>query len=100
MCKNALSLDESRGVKYIWLSKNELPLNQRIIVIGVIVKSNEPFERALKRFTKSCEKNGIISDVKKRQRFEKPSEEKKRIETAARRKRLKEIADQNRKRLY
>jgi len=61
---------------------------------------NEPFERALKRFTKSCEKNGIISDVKKRQRFEKPSEEKKRIETAARRKRLKEIADQNRKRLY
>jgi small subunit ribosomal protein S21 len=63
-------------------------------VIGVIVKSNEPFERALKRFTKSCEKNGIISDVKK------PSEEKKRIETAARRKRLKEIADQNRKRLY
>ena len=100
MCKNALSLDEIRGVKYIWLSKNELPLNQRIIVIGVIVKSNEPFERALKRFTKSCEKNGIISDVKKRQRFEKPSEEKKRIETAARRKRLKEIADQNRKRLY
>ena len=62
-------------------------------MIGVIVKSNEPFERALKRFTKSCEKNGIISDVKKRQRFEKPSEEKKRIETAARRKRLKEIAD-------
>ncbi len=49
-------------------------------MIGVIVKSNEPFERALKRFTKSCEKNGIISDV--------------------RRKRLKEIADQNRKRLY
>ena len=60
-------------------------------MIGVIVKSNEPFERALKRFTKSCEKNGIISDVKKRQRFEKPSEEKKRVETAARRKRLKEL---------
>ncbi len=41
-------------------------------MIGVIVKSNEPFERALKRFTKSCEKNGIISDVKKRQRFSPP----------------------------
>ena len=91
-------LDEPPSVKYIWLPKPNF--NQRIIVIGVIVKSNEPFERALKRFTKSCEKNGIISDVKKRQRFEKPSEEKKRIETAARRKRLKEIADQNRKRLY
>lgn len=74
--------------------------NQRITVIGVIVKSNEPFERALKRFTKSCEKNGIISDVKKRQRFEKPSEVRKHAETAARRKRLKELADANRKRLY
>ena len=69
-------------------------------MIGVIVKSNEPFERALKRFAKSCEKNGIISDVKKRQRFEKPSEVKKRLDTAARRKRLKEIADLNRKRMY
>ena len=96
-----MTLDGTHRNEYIWLSKFEfLIINQRIIVIGVIVKSNEPFERALKRFTKSCEKNGIISDVKKRQRFEKPSEEKKRIETAARRKRLKEIADQNRKRLY
>ena len=69
-------------------------------MIGVVVKPNEPFELALKRFTKSCEKNGIISDVKKRQRYEKPSEEKKRVETAARRKRLKELADANRKRLY
>lgn len=69
-------------------------------MIGVIVKSNEPFERALKRFTKSCEKNGIISDVKRRQRFEKPSETKKRLKTAARRKRLKEMADANRRRMY
>lgn len=69
-------------------------------MIGVIIKSNEPFERALKRFTKSCEKNGIISDVKKRQRFEKPSEIKKRLNTAVRRKRLKDLADANRKRLY
>jgi small subunit ribosomal protein S21 len=69
-------------------------------VIGVIVKPNEPFERALKRFTKSCEKNGIISDVKRRQRFEKPSEEKKRLETSAKRKRSKELAEQHRKRLY
>ena len=94
-----LPLTDSEYLGIFGYQKNWI-FNQRIIVIGVIVKSNEPFERALKRFTKSCEKNGIISDVKKRQRFEKPSEEKKRIETAARRKRLKEIADQNRKRLY
>ena len=65
-------------------------------MIGVIVKSNEPFERALKRFTKSCEKNGIISDVKKGQYYEKPSEARKRQENAARRKAIKENAARNR----
>ncbi|MDR2554913.1 MAG: 30S ribosomal protein S21 [Fibromonadaceae bacterium] len=69
-------------------------------MIGVTVKPNEPFEKALKRFTKSCEKNGIISDVKQHQRFEKPSEKKKRIHTATRRKQLKELAEQHKKRLY
>jgi len=69
-------------------------------VIGVTVKPNEPFEKALKRFTKSCEKNGIISDVKQHQRFEKPSEKKKRIRTATRRKQLKELAEQHKRRLY
>lgn len=69
-------------------------------MIGVIVKSSEPFERALKRFTKSCEKNGIISDVKRRQRFEKPSETRKRIKTAAKRKRLKDAADAQKTRMY
>jgi len=69
-------------------------------VLGVLVKPNESFEKALKRFTKSCEKNGIISDVKQRQRFEKPSEKKKRIRTSARRKLQKELAEQHKKRLY
>ena len=69
-------------------------------MLGVLVKPNESFEKALKRFTKSCEKNGIISDVKQRQRFEKPSEKKKRIRTSARRKLQKELAEQHKKRLY
>lgn len=53
---------------------------------GVILKPGEPFEKALKRWSKSCEKSGIISDVKKKQRFEKPSEIKKRKMAAAKRK--------------
>ena len=56
---------------------------------GVIVKDDEPFEKALKRFKKSCEKAGIISDMKKHQHFEKPSERKKRKLNAAKRKRIK-----------
>lgn len=69
-------------------------------MLGVTVRSNEPFERALKRFIKTCEKNGIISDVKNRQRFEKPSVIRKRLNTAIRRKRAKDLADARRTRLY
>lgn len=57
---------------------------------GIIVKDNEPFERALKRFSKSCERAGILSDIKKYRHFEKPSEERKRKMNAARRKRIRE----------
>jgi small subunit ribosomal protein S21 len=56
---------------------------------GVIVRDQEPFEKALKRFKKACEKAGIISDMKKHQHFEKPSEKKKRKINAAKRKRIK-----------
>ena len=45
---------------------------------GVIVRPGESFEKALRRFTKTCEKAGILSDVKKKQRYEKPSEDRKR----------------------
>ncbi|HNW58061.1 MAG TPA: 30S ribosomal protein S21 [bacterium] len=53
---------------------------------GVRIRENEPFERALKRFTKACEKAGLMSDIKKHQHFEKPSERRKRKLNAARRK--------------
>ncbi len=37
------------------------------------IKDNEAFESAFRRFKKSCEKAGILSEVKKREYFEKPS---------------------------
>jgi len=40
---------------------------------GIIVNDNEPFEIALRRFKKQCEKAGIISEVRRRQFYEKPS---------------------------
>jgi len=57
---------------------------------GIIIRDNENFEKALRRFTKTCERNGVLSDVKKFRHFEKPSAEKKRKLNAARRKRLRE----------
>ena len=61
---------------------------------GVIIREDEPFEKALKRFKKACEKAGIMSDVKKHQHFEKPSERRKRkINAAKRRLRKEQIRD-------
>lgn len=53
---------------------------------GVRVRDDESFEKALRRFNKFCEKTGILSDIKKHQHFEKPSERWKRKLNAARRK--------------
>jgi small subunit ribosomal protein S21 len=59
-------------------------------MIGVTVKSNETFEKALRRFSKACEKSGILSDIRKNQYFEKPSEKRKRELNQAKRKAMKE----------
>ena len=56
---------------------------------AVRVKQNEPFESALRRFKKQCEKAGILSEIKKREHYEKPSVKKKRKAIAARKKALK-----------
>ena len=58
---------------------------------GVRVRDDESFERALKRFKKTCEKAGILSDIKKHQHFEKPSDRRKRkLNQAKRRQRKKQ----------
>jgi len=44
----------------------------------VKVKENEPFDVALRRFKRSCEKAGVLSEVRRREQFEKPTTERKR----------------------
>ena len=58
---------------------------------GITVKDNEPFEIALRRFKKQCEKAGIISEVRKRQFYEKPSIRKKK-KILASKKRLQKLS--------
>jgi small subunit ribosomal protein S21 len=52
----------------------------------VKTRDGEPFDRMLRRFTKACEKAGIMAEVRRRQWYEKPSETKKREENVAKRK--------------
>ena len=51
------------------------------------VREDESLENALKRFKRKCEKSGILTEIKKRQHYEKPSVKKKR-KTREARKRL------------
>ncbi|MCD4650783.1 MAG: 30S ribosomal protein S21 [Candidatus Cloacimonetes bacterium] len=55
----------------------------------VYAKDSEPFEITLKRFKKKCERAAILSEIKKHQTFEKPSDKRKRKLNQAKRKLVK-----------
>jgi small subunit ribosomal protein S21 len=50
---------------------------------SVRIKENEPFEVALRRFKRSCEKAGVLAEVRRREFYEKPTAERKRKKAAA-----------------
>ena len=54
----------------------------------VRVGDNESIESALKRFKKKIQKAGILSEIKRRERYEKPSVKRKRKSEAARKRHL------------
>lgn len=63
---------------------------------GIVVRDNESFEQALRRFKRKCEKAGVLSEVKRRRFYEKPSEKRKRQMIQARKKMLRKMAKQRR----
>ncbi len=50
----------------------------------VDINPNEPLERALRRFKKKIERDGVLKDLKARKHYEKPSVVKRRKNRAAR----------------
>ncbi len=62
----------------------------------VSVRDDESFENALRRFKRKCEKSGVLTELKKRQYFEKPSVKRKRKEIQARKKILRKLAEERR----
>ena len=53
---------------------------------GVRVLEGDSIDKALKQFKKQCEKSGILTEIKKREYYEKPSVRRKRKIIAARKK--------------
>jgi len=66
----------------------------------VVVRDGESFESALKRFKKLCEKTGILSEIKKREYFEKPSVKRKKKMLAAKKRAIKKFKRTMDKGLY
>ena len=58
------------------------------------VRENEPFDVALRRFKRSCEKAGVLAEVRRREFYEKPTTERKRKKSAAKNRWQKELAKQ------
>ena len=50
---------------------------------SVKVRENEPFDFALRRFKRACEKAGVLAEVHRREFYEKPTQMRKRKAAAA-----------------
>ena len=61
----------------------DTPASRRYCMPSVKVRENEPFEFALRRFKRTCEKAGVLAETRKREFYEKPTQERKRKAAAA-----------------
>jgi len=69
---------------------------------AVKIKYSAPFDIALRRFKRSCEKAGILADVRAREFYEKPTAVRKRKAAAAVKRHMKKVSRDSRRlqRLY
>jgi small subunit ribosomal protein S21 len=50
---------------------------------SVRIRENEYFDAALRRFKRACEKAGVLTELRRREFYEKPTQERKRKKAAA-----------------
>ncbi len=62
-----------------------------ICIPAIIVGEDEPLDKAVKRFKRMVEKEGLVREWRKREFFEKPSTIKNRKKKALERKRMKKL---------
>jgi small subunit ribosomal protein S21 len=59
---------------------------------SVRVRENEYFDAALRRFKRACEKAGILTELRRREFYEKPTQERKRKKAAAIKRHMKRVS--------
>ena len=69
---------------------------------SVRVKENEYFDAALRRFKRACEKAGVLTELRRREFYEKPTQERKRKAAAAVKRNMRRLSREavRRTRLY
>ncbi|QCI25851.1 30S ribosomal protein S21 [Buchnera aphidicola] len=63
------------------------------------IRENEPFDLALRRFKRACEKSGILSEMRKREFYEKPTTKRKRAKASAVKRLVKKLSRENARRI-
>ncbi len=63
---------------------------------GIRVKEDEPFDIAVRRFRRACERSGVLTEARRREHYEKPTEVRKRKAAAAVKRNAKRISRQGR----
>lgn len=66
---------------------------------SVRIKENEPFDVAIRRFKRTCEKAGVLSEVRRREYYEKPTAVRKRKAAAAVKRSMKRLARERARRV-
>ena len=79
---------EMRACNAAPISLTDLPMPT------IRVKENEPFEVALRRFKRTIEKSGLLTELRAREFYEKPTAERKRKKSAAIKRHFKRLRSQ------
>jgi small subunit ribosomal protein S21 len=64
------------------------------VMPSIKLKENEPFEVAIRRFKRTIEKIGLLTELRAREFYEKPTTERKRLKAAASKRQYKRVRSQ------
>ena len=76
-------VDVTRAILAGFAAHRPHTARRQIRMTTIRVKENEPFDVALRRFKRTIEKLGLLTDLRAREFYEKPTAERKRKKAAA-----------------
>jgi small subunit ribosomal protein S21 len=73
----------SKSVQLRFAPNSGRARSTEISMTKILLKENEPFDVAMRRFRRTVERTGLIQELKSRMAYEKPTTERKRKKAAA-----------------